>query len=94
MSNFQEILAVKVNSFCRTGPITIRDYLKKLLKTLWLQQEEFSGKRPFGDSGWTYDLYSPLVQHGFIKGTIEDGYLEEFDQDHADKLIMELIEAL
>jgi hypothetical protein len=32
--------------------ITIRDYLRILLETLWEEGEGFSGKRPFGNSGW------------------------------------------
>lgn len=34
------------------GALTVRDYLKALLRRLWLEQEGFSGKRPFGNSGW------------------------------------------
>lgn len=58
--------------------ITIRDYLRVLLETLWDEGESFSGKRPLGNSGWEYDLYGPLVKAGFIQGRIdEDGYVDE-----------------
>lgn len=50
--------------------ISVRDYLRMLLETLWDEQEEFSGKRPFGNSGWDYDIIQPLVVEGFIKGKI------------------------
>lgn len=43
---------------------TVRDYLKALLTHLWEEGEGFSGKRPFGNSGWEYDLYGALEQSG------------------------------
>jgi len=42
---------------------TIRDYLKVLLSTLWEEGESFSGKRPFGNSGWEYELLDTLEIH-------------------------------
>lgn len=50
---------------------TVRDYLRELLMTLWNEQEGFSGKRPFGNSGWEYDLYTPLIKAGFIEGKLD-----------------------
>jgi hypothetical protein len=44
----------------------IRDYLVELLAALWDQGEQFSGKRPLGDSGWEYDLLRALGRAGFI----------------------------
>lgn len=76
------------------GAATIRDYLKALLKTLWREEEGFSGKRPFGNSGWSWDVYRALVKGGAIKGQIKDGDLIEHDQDAGDKLIYEAIESL
>ena len=58
-----------------SGATTVGGYLQKLLVTLWIEQEGFSGKRPFGNSGWDYDLMKALADGGFIKGEIdEDGY--------------------
>lgn len=51
---------------------TIRDYLKGLLDSLWTQGEGFSGKRPFGNSGWRHDLYRPLIAAGFPAEDYED----------------------
>ncbi len=56
--------------------VTVREYLHSLLKTLWEQGEGFSGKRPFGNSGWQGDLLDPLIKAGFIPGVVhvdEDG---------------------
>ena len=32
--------------------LTIRQYFSRLMLELWTNEEGFSGKRPFGDSGW------------------------------------------
>ena len=72
---------------------TIRDYLRMLLEALWREDDCFSGKRPFGNSGWEYDLYVPLIKAGFVEGEIdEDGFLGEFDKQQAYSMVFELIE--
>ena len=73
---------------------TIRDYLKKLLSTLWEKEESFSGKRPFGNSGWQYDLHEPLVRGGAIKGTIDADGDVSADAPAAHKAIHLAIKAL
>ncbi len=74
----------------------VGEYLGLLLSTLWLQGEGFSGKRPFGNSGWEYDVYVALAQAGIIDGLIvdEDGYVASFDRDsqlRTDELILQTI---
>lgn len=74
---------------------TIRGYLKALLSTLIREGEGFSGKRPFGNSGWNWDLYMPLVKAKLVNGKIDAaGYLEDVDESAAEKLILEAIESL
>lgn len=74
---------------------TIHDYLKKLLTQLWADGESFSGKRPFGNSGWEYELYKALVMVGAVKGKLDgDGYIEDVDTTAANKLIFSAIKAL
>lgn len=73
---------------------TVRDYLKALLKELWNEGEGFSGKRPFGNSGWEGELYYPLVKAGLVHGEIDGSYAECVDEDAANRLIFEAIEAL
>lgn len=46
--------------------LTVRDYLRTLLMALWEEQESFSGKRPFGNSGWEYEVLMPLAKAGFV----------------------------
>jgi len=75
--------------------VTVRDYLKALLTELWIEEEGFSGKRPFGNSGWQYDVYTALIKSDMVEGTLdEDGYIEDCDSEEADKLILEAIRML
>ena len=77
---------------------TVREYLKQLLSVLWEEEESFSGKRPFGNSGWKYEIYHTLAHHKVIEGTIdEDGYVEDVsrsERDKADQLIATAIMTL
>lgn len=77
------------------GEITIKEYLILLLRTLWREGEGFSGKRPFGNSGWDYDLYIALIKAGYVEGTFdEDGFIEDFDETTAADLIEKVIDSL
>ena len=74
---------------------TIRDYLKSLLSELWRKEEGFSGKRPFGNSGWQYEVYTALVNGGAVDGKLDsEGYIEAVDDAKADVLIQEAIALL
>lgn len=75
---------------------TIGYYLKALLIKLWKDEESFSGKRPFGNSGWKYIVYESLIENNIINGEIdEDGfisYLSDDERKKGDKLIFDAIE--
>lgn len=77
------------------GAATIGEYLNLLLSTLWLEDEGFSAKRPFGDSSWKFEVYKAMIEAGFAIGTLdEDGYIEEFKYEAevlADELILKAI---
>lgn len=77
---------------------TIRDYLKELLVMVWEKDESFSGKRPFGNSGWKYDIYRTLATHKLIEAEIdEDGDVIDIQRSEytkADQLISEAIASL
>lgn len=86
-----------------SGADTIKGYLKALLLTLWKEEEGFSGKRPFGNSGWQNEVALALVKGKFIKGRIhtemEDGEvtyesLEDADYSELNKLIRQAIATL
>ena len=75
---------------------TIRDYLKTLLRNLWSQGEGFSGKRPFGNSGWEFEIYKALVVAGAVKGEVDKEYGDLIDCNFskANQLIFKAIEEL
>ena len=88
----QELLNLNVESSGHDDGLTIKGYFKLLLTELWREGESFSGKRPFGDSRWEYDLYKPLIKAGAVNGELDlDGYIVECDNKAADKLVFELI---
>ena len=77
------------------GTVNIREWLKELLFALWEEQDSFSGKRPLGNSGWSYGPAIELVKLGLVSGTIDaDGYLEDIDNEAYDKLILDCIKEI
>jgi hypothetical protein len=90
----QEILGMELGPN-DSGASTVRGYLVALLRELWREGEGFSGKRPFGNSSWEYDLYPPLIKAGLIRGKLdEDGYIEDVDDKRGDELIAAAIASL
>jgi hypothetical protein len=74
---------------------TVRDYLKELLAAVITKEEGFSGKRPFGNSGWMRELHLPLVKAKLIKGRLDDeGYIASVDEKAAERLLLEAIASL
>jgi hypothetical protein len=71
---------------------TIGEYFSILLAMVWKDKEGFSGKRPFGNSGWDHEVYASLVKAGVVEGKFdEDGYLSDCNYNKADKLIYNAI---
>lgn len=50
---------------------TVRGYLTALLTALWIEEEGFGGKRPFGNSGWKWEVATALAVAGLIEATLE-----------------------
>lgn len=91
--NGKEILELPMGPNDADAP-TVRGYFVKLLDELLTKGEGFSGKRPFGNSGWEYDLYLPLIQAGAIPGKIEDGEIVEVDEPAARMALGSAVNAL
>jgi hypothetical protein len=75
------------------GVATIRDYLTRLLTEVWREEQGFSGKRPFGNSGWQHEVYVPMIRAGLVPGSITewDEVDGDFDYRDADRLILAAI---
>ena len=95
MTKLEEILNLKFYSKDLDREITIKDFFKKLLKTLFKEKETFDSKRPFGNSDWDCDLIVCLIKNNIIYGKLdEDGYIEDYDEKRYDLMLQILIENL
>lgn len=78
--------------------LTIREWLISLLTRVWIEQDEFSGKRPWGNSGWDYDVYLPLIKAGLVSGEVggedEGEWLDDVDSDTGRALVAAMIRRL
>lgn len=91
----QELLALTFSSGDLNKSVSIREFMQELLLTLWDEQEGFSGKRPFGNSGWTGDMEACLIKAGVVTGELDDdGCIYLFDNKEFDKTIVRIIRAL
>jgi hypothetical protein len=76
------------------GESTVRGYLLHLLRKVWLD-DEFTSKRPFGNSGWKSYIELPMVMAGLVDGDIdEDGYLNSLDSVRSSEIILACISSL
>lgn len=76
---------------------TVGDYLVKLVETLWAEDEGFSGKRPFGNSGWQADVYKALRAGDVVGDDLvridDEGYIEYPESRPLDRIILGAIRA-
>jgi hypothetical protein len=77
-----------------SGATTVRGYLVALAAAVWGEGEEFSGKRPFGNSGWHWDVYAALVKAGLLDGTFDEYGGLDADPEKGDELIAAALKAL
>lgn len=90
-----DLLELKFYSDDLNEELTIREFMQRLLITLFDEMEGFSGKRPFGNSSWDDDLIKCLVRNHIIIGEIdEDGYLDGYDGKAYDNVIKQIIKSL
>ena len=75
--------------------VTVREWLADLLLRVWVEDEGFSGKRPWGNSGWQSDVAAPLIRAGIVTGELdEDDYIETCDHAELDRLITGCIQRM
>lgn len=67
---------------------TVRQYLVELSRQCWVECEGFSGKRPFGNSGWQLEVAMALADGGFVARTLDsDGNWLANDESEVDELV-------
>lgn len=87
-----DILDLKFKSEDLNKELSIREFFFILMKLLWIEQDGFDSKRPFGNSSWDVDVIVCLIKNNIIKGRIgEDGYLEEYDNNEVNKVVINQI---
>lgn len=89
-----DVLKLKFYSNDLNKEVTVKEYLKELLSVLWNEKDGFSGKRPFGNSDWQYELYTCLVKNDVVKGKIDVEYLIDFDYESAEAEIKNAIQKI
>jgi len=77
--NGSEILTLRLQDDNDAGAETVKEYLITLLHEVWNKGESFSGKRPFGNSGWECDLYWPLEQANIPREEWDDAIFDAID---------------
>jgi hypothetical protein len=75
---FDEVFDVPMRKGNAADASTIRDYFITCSAMLWTDGEAFSGKRPFGNSGWERDVYTALA---------DNGYMHQDDYRRGDRII-------
>lgn len=74
---------------------TIREYLIAIVRRVWIQNECFSGNRPFGNSDWEYDLYEPLIAASLIRGELDEFHsIVDCDWEAGNRFILAAIDQL
>jgi len=94
LEELKRIKNIEYESFELDSHITIGDFLKELLCRVWVENEEFKGKAPFGNSGWQWEIYHVLVDNGIVKGKLnqyEELEITNKKKKKADKIILDII---
>lgn len=73
---------------------TIRGYLGSLLINVWIEEEGFDGKRPFGNSSWKYEVYAALAEQALITASKDEWNDWDYDEEWADQLVRDAIRVL
>jgi hypothetical protein len=75
--------------------ISIKEYMKLLLTTLWKEEANFNGKRPFGNSSWKHDLLPALIHAKLVDGSLEeDGCVKRADEEKFNQIMAAIIEEM
>lgn len=84
-----EILDLPVKRHDLGATLSMRGFFERLFIKLWEEAEGFNSKRPYGNSGWKYDVYATLIKHGVIEGELdEDGCVKQLDEEMASNYVV------
>lgn len=71
---------------------TVGEYFHILNKKLWREEESFSGKSPFGNSGWQHEILHAAAMSGILETVVfdDDGYIEEMEAKEFENMLSEV----
>lgn len=76
----------------KLGDVSLREFFCNLLVKLWGERGEFSGKKPWGNSGWDEPVYTALIKAGIIYGELDSkGCIKRCDFDEGSEFISNMI---
>lgn len=88
----EEILELPVMRWDISAELSMREYFERLFIKLWDEADNFSGNRPYGNSGWKWDVYATLIKYKIIEGELDEkGYVKEIDEKAASKFVSDEI---
>lgn len=91
-SKLSKALDTYIFSDASNSIITIREHLYELFSDLFHQGEFFNSTRPWGNSGWQFDVYTALIREGILPGMLDsEGFLNKCDEDECKKFVIEMI---
>lgn len=73
---------------------TVRDYLIEVLRLAWRDEADYDGKRPFGNSGWQWDVYGALADALVVPSARDEFGELDLDTREADAILDAAILAL
>jgi hypothetical protein len=77
-----QLLDIRFESRDLGEELSIREYMRRLLSELFAEGEGFSGKRPFGNSGWEYEIIEALIRAGAVTGSLDsEGCVDDYNED-------------
>jgi hypothetical protein len=92
MLKTEDILKLSFRSHDLGMVVTVKKYLSLLLERLWVEEEGFNGKRPFGNSGWQSELATCFIRAELLKGEIDpDGYPDQYNRGEVNAIALKCI---
>lgn len=70
------------------GASSIREYMALIACEVWRWQDGFSGKRPFGNSGWCWEVYQAVIDRGLVEGVASEDDLTDEQRRSVDAWVL------
>lgn len=84
-----KILSLPMKKGNDAGARNVREYLVAIVRAVWEECDGFSGKRPFGNSGWDFELAEAFAGDtaGLIDLVYDDDGEVNYDTRKLNKMV-------